>query len=135
MTLLRRHGLGFVLGLLVAYLAMSSLNAQPRRVGKTATLLTTDLAGWCDGKQVVVEQNEFGPGSSGKHYHPGHSFTWILEGSETYALDGKPSRVVKSAEVLHEEPQEVHKVDNDAPVRLLVFRVVEKGKPVTVPVP
>jgi quercetin dioxygenase-like cupin family protein len=43
--------------------------------------------------------------------------------------------VVKSGEVLHEEPQQVRRVDNDAPVRLLVFRVVEKGKPVTVPVP
>jgi quercetin dioxygenase-like cupin family protein len=43
--------------------------------------------------------------------------------------------VVKSGEVLHEEPQEVHKVDNEAPVKLLVFRVVEKGEPVTVPAP
>ena len=51
-----------------------------------------------------------------------------------HGVDGKPSRVVKSGEVLHEEPQQVHRVDKDAPVRLLVFRVVEKGKPVTVPV-
>jgi quercetin dioxygenase-like cupin family protein len=135
MILLRRHGCAFVLGFVAACLAMASLNAQLRRTGKTATLLTTDLAGWCDGKEVVVELNEFGPGTSGKHYHPGHSFTWILEGSETYAVVGKPSRVVKPGEILHEEPQQVHRVDNDAPVRLLVFRVVEKGQPVTVPAP
>jgi hypothetical protein len=61
MTLLRRQGLGFVLGLFVAWLVMPSLYAQPRRTGKTATLLTTDLGGWCDGKEVTVELNEFGP--------------------------------------------------------------------------
>jgi quercetin dioxygenase-like cupin family protein len=135
MKLLRRHGLGFVFGFVAACLALASVNAQPRRTGKTATLLTADLAGWCDGKEVTVELNEFGPGTSGKHYHPGHSFTWILEGSEANALDGKPTKVVKSGDVLHEEPQQVHKVDNDAAVKLLVFRVVEKGKPLTVPVP
>ena len=135
MALLRRHGFGFVLGFAAACLAASSLNAQLRRTGKTATLLTTDLAGWCDGKEVTVELNEFGPGTSGRHYHPGHSFTWILEGAETYVADGKPSKVVRSGDVLHEEPEQVHRVDNDAPVKLLVFRVVEKGKQVTVPVP
>jgi len=82
-----------------------------------------------------VELNEFGPGTSGKHYHPGHSFTWILEGSETYAVDGKPSRRVTSGDVIHEEPQQVHTVANDAAVKLLVFRVVEKGKPLIVRVP
>jgi quercetin dioxygenase-like cupin family protein len=68
-------------------------------------------------------------------FTPGHSFTWILEGSETYAVDGKPSRVVKAGDVLHEEPQQVHKLDNDGPVKLLVFRIIEKGKPLTVAVP
>ena len=102
MTFVRRHGFGFVLGILAGCLAMRSVYAQSR-TGKTVTLLTTDLAGWCDGKEVTVELNEFGPGTSGKHYHPGHSFTWILEGSETYAVEGKPSKTVKSGEVLHEE--------------------------------
>jgi quercetin dioxygenase-like cupin family protein len=123
----RRQGLGFVLGVVTACLAIPSVSAQ-FRTGRTATLLTTDLKGWCDGKEVAVELNEFGPGTSGKHYHPGHSFTWILEGSETYTVDGKPSRVVKPGEILHEEPQQLHTVDNDAPVKLLVFRVVEKGR-------
>jgi quercetin dioxygenase-like cupin family protein len=134
-TLLRRHGFGFVVGFVAACLATPSLNAQLRGTGKTATLLTTDLAGWCDGKEVTVELNEFGPGTSGRHYHPGHSFTWILDGAESYVVDGKASKVVQSGEILHEEPQQVHRVDNDAPVKLLVFRVVEKGKQVTVPVP
>jgi hypothetical protein len=37
--------------------------------------------------------------------------------------------------VLHEEQHQVHKIDNDGPVKLLVYRVVETGKPVMVSVP
>src|SRR5215467_2638949 len=134
MRLIRQHGFAFLAGLIAGGFMLSSLSAQLRS-GRTATLLTTDLSDWCDGKQVTVELNEFGPGTSGRHYHPGHSFTWILEGSETYAVDGKAPRVVKSGDVLHEEPEQVHRLDNDAPVKLLVFRIIEKGKPLTVAVP
>jgi hypothetical protein len=31
-------------------------------------LVTQDLAGFCDGKEVTVELFEIGPGTSGKHY-------------------------------------------------------------------
>lgn len=67
----------FAAGVVVGSFAVATLTAQ-LRTGKTKILQTTDLSGSCDGKQVVVELNEFGPGTSGKHYHPGHSFTWIL---------------------------------------------------------
>jgi quercetin dioxygenase-like cupin family protein len=124
----------FAAGVVVGWFAVPTLTAQ-FRTGKTEILQTTDLSGSCDGKQVVVELNEFGPGTSGKHYHPGHSFTWILEGSETYQVDGQPARAVKSGEILHEEPSQLHTVSNDAPVKLLIFRIVEKGQTVTVRVP
>jgi hypothetical protein len=42
--------------------------------------------------------------SSGPHYHQGDSFTYVLEGSETYQLEGKPEVVVKAGDLLHEEP-------------------------------
>ena len=51
MKLLRRNGLGFVFGFVSACLTLASVNAQPRRTGKIATLLTADLAGWCDSRR------------------------------------------------------------------------------------
>ena len=39
------------------------------RTGKTTQLLKADVAG-CDGKEITVTLNEFGPGTSGPHYHP-----------------------------------------------------------------
>ena len=108
----------------------TKLTAQ-YRTGKTTQLLKTDVSG-CDGKEVTVTLNEFGPGTSGQHYHPADSFTFILEGSEVYQVEGQSKRVVKAGELLHERPMQVHTLDNAAPVKLLVVRVAEKGQPETV---
>jgi uncharacterized cupin superfamily protein len=123
--------LAFVLGILVGQLGIPSAYAQFRDV-KSERLLTADLTGWCDGKEVTVDLNAVGPGTSGKHYHPAHSFTYVLEGSETYALEGQPSKIVKTGDVLHEPPMQAHTVDNLSRVKLLVVRVIEKGKEATV---
>ena len=125
---------GFVAGILVANLKIPLASAQFRTV-KSTRLLTTDLAGWCEGKEVTVELNEAGPGTSGKHYHPGHSFTYILDGSESYAVEGQPGRTVHAGDILHEAPMQLHTVDNLSAVKLLVIRVIEKGKQATVRIP
>jgi uncharacterized cupin superfamily protein len=121
----------FVLGVWVGHLSIPTVSAQFRTVKRT-NLFTTDLSGWCDGKEVTVELNEVGPGTSGRHYHPAHSFTWIIDGSETYTLEGQPPKTVKVGDVLHEAPMQVHTLDNRSPVKLLVLRIIEKGKEATV---
>src|SRR5262249_8539434 len=65
--------LTFAAGIAVGHLGVPALSAQFRSV-KTTSVLTRDLTGWCDGKELTVELNDAGPGSSGKHYHPAHSF-------------------------------------------------------------
>jgi len=124
----------FVSGVVVGCLSIPTVRAQFRSV-KTTHLLTTDLAGYCDGKEVTIELDEIGPGTSGKHYHPGHSFTYVIEGSEAYQLERQPAKIVKAGDVLHEEPMQVHTVENQSPVKLLVMRIIEKGKPATVRIP
>jgi quercetin dioxygenase-like cupin family protein len=127
-------GFAFIFGVLAGHMATPAAYSQLRTT-KTTNLRTSDLSGWCDGKEVTVELNEAGPGTSGKHYHPAHSFTYILEGSEAYALEGEPARMVHAGDVLHEAPMQVHTVENLAPVKLLVVRVIEKGKEATVRLP
>src|SRR5512139_3289393 len=101
----------FTVGILVGH-ATSSITLPQFRTGKTTRLLTTDLTGWCAGKEMTIEVNEFSPGTSGKHYHPAHSFTYVLEGSEAYAVEGQSSKVVHAGDVLHELPMQLHTVDN-----------------------
>jgi len=124
----------FVLGAIMGSSAIPAVNAQLRDIA-TTRLLTVDLAGWCEGKEATVELTEAGTGTSAKHYHPAHSFTYVLQGSEEQVLEGKPSKTVRAGEVLHEEPMEVHTSSNQSPIKLLTVRIVEKGKPASVRVP
>jgi len=124
-------GSAFVLGVVVGHMTVPTAHAQFRTV-KTDRVLTTDLAGWCDGKEVTVELNDAGPGTSGKHYHPAHSFTYVLAGSEIYTLEVQGPKTVSAGNILHEAPMQVHTVDNASQVKLLVVRVIEKGKEATV---
>lgn len=124
----------FALGALFADQIVPVVQAQFRSVS-TTRLFTADLAGWCEGKELTIELNVAEPGSSGPHYHPAHSITYVLEGSETYVLGNEPAKVVTADAVLHEAPMQVHTVGNDAPVRLLAVRIAEKGTPATVRVP
>src|SRR6516162_4533890 len=121
----------FILGILVGHLTTPAAYSQFRTM-KSTRVLTTDLAGWCDGKEVTVELNDAGPGTSGKHYHPAHSFTYVLAGSEIYTLEGQGPKTVSAGNILHEAPMQVHTVDNASQVKLLVVRVIEKGKEATV---
>src|SRR5688500_14406358 len=84
----------FAAGLFLGMVSASRLAAQ-FRVGNNRQLSKTDLVG-CAGKEVIVALNEFGPGTSGAHYHQGDSFTYVLEGSETYHVEGQPEIVVKT---------------------------------------
>jgi hypothetical protein len=47
-------------------------------------------------------------------------------------LEGQGPNTVKVGDVLHEAPTQLHTVENLSPVKLLVVRVIEKGKEPTV---
>jgi hypothetical protein len=97
----------FVIGVAVGSLVMPALSQQVRTL-KTTRLVTTDLAGFCDGKEVVVDYSEVAPGASAKHYHPGYSFGYMIEGSQTSTQEGRPPIVVRKGELLLEEPTQAN---------------------------
>ena len=128
----------FLSGVIVGPLAFPSLSAQvstQERSQKTTRLMTTDLAGWCDGKEAVVEFHEEAPGASSKHYHPGHSFSYMIEGSRTVIVDGKPAQAVPVGGIHYEAPMQANVSINASPAKVITFRILEKGKTETVAVP
>ena len=124
----------FIIGVVVGSLTVPALSAQVR-VNKQTTLMTTDLTGWCDGKEVIVTLSEYGPGTTEKHYHPGHSFGYVIEGSQISTQEGKPPITVRTGDVLYEEPMRVNISANSSPAKVVTFRILEKGKPATIRVP
>jgi hypothetical protein len=124
----------FVIGAVVGSLTIPELSAQVRSLA-TTRLITTDLAGFCDGKEVVVDYSEVAPGASSKHTHPGYSFGYMIEGSQTSTQQGKPPVVIHKGELLLEDPTQANVSENSAPAKVVTFRILEKGKPQTVRVP
>lgn len=128
-------GASFLAGTVVGpRLVSAAVSAQVRTV-KTTSVFHTDLGGWCDGKEVTVDVQEYGAGTSGKHYHHAYSFGWVLEGSQVVTVDGKAAVTVRPGELMIEKPMEVSETSAAAPAKVLFVRVAEKGKPATVRVP
>lgn len=123
-------------GITVGMVANQLLHADQEPV-KRPVLLKTDLAG-VDGKEGIVVLAEIAPGATtGKHYHPAHEFAYVLEGSLTLEVQGKPPVTLKPGGINHQPPRQVHEGKNASktdPVKILAFYLSEKGQPLTSPV-
>ncbi len=124
---------------LAAGIAIGAVGAQllAQQPGvKRAMLLKTELTG-IDGKEAFLGHAEVSPGASaGKHYHHGHEFGYVLEGSGVIEVEGAPSISVKAGDAYHIEPGRPHDARNTGttPLKAVAVWIVEKGKPLAVPV-
>ncbi len=96
---------------------------------KRTILQTQDLS--APGRTAVVALVEARPGAIiGKHTHPGEEVGYVLEGTITLEVEGKPAVTVKAGEPFFVEAGKVHGgTVGGAPARILATYVVEKGKP------
>lgn len=124
----------FATGVIVGSLIVPALSAQ-LRTAKATRVTNIDLAGFCDGKEVLVDLIEDGPGTSGKHYHPGYSISYVVEGAQISTVEGRPPMTVKAGDVLYEEPMQTHTSETPSTAKVFSVRIVEKGKPTTIRVP
>src|SRR6267142_1338116 len=115
------------------------VQAAPQEQLKRNTLMTQDLPRM-DGQDMVasITELEYAPGGSSEpHRHPGHTFVYVLEGSLVAQLDDGPVKTYMPGQMFYEQPMHLHAVSKNAsatePVKFLVFRIAEKGKPGTVP--
>lgn len=104
---------------------------------KRTTLLKEVLAGM-PGKETQVKHMEFPPGWVGsKHYHPGHVFVYVLEGTFIVDVEGRARRTVRAGEAFAELPGSdwVMQARNGSAtdwVKILLFQVGDEGTPITI---
>jgi len=124
-----------VVGIALGVIVSQVLNAQQPPT-KSPILLKTDLSGM-ESKEGVVLLAEIPPGEVGKkHFHPGHQFGYVLEGSMIMEIEGKPPVTYKPGDTYYLLPNQVHyakNVSTTAPVKILGFSIAEKGQPLAVP--
>lgn len=125
--------LTLVTGIAIGVLSSRALDAQPSPI-KSTELLKSGVAG-LDGMEVVVQFSEFAPrASSGKHTHPGPEVAYVLQGSGVSEVEGQAPVTRKAGTVGYIEGGKVHESINESatePLKLLVFRIHPKGKPIT----
>ncbi len=126
-----RSILVFAAAILLVGLGAGVLRAEDQPITRTQ-LLKADLTD-IDGKETVMYIADLKPGAvGGKHTHYGDEFVYVLEGEIVVEPVGKEPITLKAGETGHLTPDVVHAARNgseSAPAKVLVFLVVEKGKP------
>ncbi len=118
-----------------SFVGVQGVAAQTKSA--VTSLLKTPLAGIA-GKEANIVQFDVGPGwKIGNHFHPGHVFVYMIQGSIKIEVEGEPARVIGPGDVLHELPDRnmvANNISSTNGAKFLVFQVGEIGKPLTVAV-
>lgn len=130
--------LGAVLaaGVVLGFGSSQIIQAQPSGYA-TKIVYRGDLAN-LPGQEVLIYASDWPPGFRLPwHVHPeGHELVYVLEGEQTFEVDGIGTKVVKAGEVIHTPPNVAHYGRNatDKLSKTIVIRIKEKSQPVMVEV-
>jgi quercetin dioxygenase-like cupin family protein len=126
----------FALGILVGSVSTEFVRAQGSQY-VTKQVAQTDLNN-LPGQEALIFTSTWQPGFRlPLHMHPnGHEFTFVIEGEQTFEIDGVGTKVVKAGEVLYTPPNTAHFGRNatDQVSKTLVVRIKDKDKPIMVEV-
>ena len=131
---------GLVLAGLMGTWGVYGLRAQPQQTqpqaGYTRNVLQSPDLGVA-GRAAVVARVDFQPGAAiGRHTHPGEELGYVLEGTFTLEIAGKPPVTLKAGDVFFVEAGRVHSgVNGNTPGKVITTYIVEKGKPLATAVP
>jgi len=133
-----RHALAwgaiFSAGILTGALSSEWVHAQgPQYV--TKQILQANLNN-LPGQEVLIFESTWQPGFRlPLHMHPnGHEVTYVIEGEQTFYIEGVGTKVVKAGEAIYTPPNTPHYGSNltDKPSRTVVIRIKDIDKPVMV---
>lgn len=119
-------------GIMIGLVASEAIRAQvPGYV--TKQVFKTDLAN-LPGQEAIIYSSEWPPGFRlPLHVHEeGHEFVYVIEGEQTFEIDGVGTKIVKAGEVVYTPPNTKHYGRNatDKISKTLVIRIKAKDKPV-----
>ncbi|WPU94252.1 cupin domain-containing protein [Mucilaginibacter sabulilitoris] len=125
---------------IIAIVAIAAITIPGSALAQQAGIKRTELQRHdlsTPGREAVQVRIDFAPGAAfGKHIHPGEEIIYVLEGVLEYQVEGKPPVILKAGDVLFIPAGTVHAARNtsSADAQELATYVVEKGKPIVVPV-
>ena len=121
--------------LAVLLLITSMLLAQAPAAFKRTVLQQADLS--VAGREAVTALAEVQPGAvAGRHTHFGEEVGYVLDGSVTVEIDGKPPMALTAGKAFIIPAGAVHNAKNTGSglAKILATYIVEKGKPLATPI-
>jgi len=122
---------------LAVLLGVVAIQAQAP-AGKRNVLVKDDMAPMPETTGYLIDVELAPGGDSGKITHPGQEFFYVISGEAIFEVEGKPTQTLKPGMGIHVERGVVHSARNPSktePFKYVTFFVIERGKPVTIPVP
>ena len=95
----------FTAGIIVGLASSEWLHAQPVPAYTTKQVIQTALEN-LPGQEVLIFSSDWHPGFRlPLHKHPdGHEFTFVVEGEQTFEVEGLGTKIVKAGEVIYTPP-------------------------------
>ena len=124
----------FASGIVVGVSSSQILHAQAPTYA-TKEIIRTDLNN-LPGQEALIFASTWQPGFRLPwHMHPdGHEFTYVVEGEQTFEIEGVGTKVVKAGEAIYTPPNTPHYGRNatDKESKTVVVRIKAKSQPVMV---
>ncbi len=138
-----KTNIGLVVALtLVSGVVVSMAGPARAQEGVTRTVILKKPLEADPKKEVTIFVAEFKPGAkTGKHYHPGQEFIYVLEGEGRIEEAGKPPVDLKPGVAVYFQsdpanPTYVHEginLSKTKPMKLVTTLITEKGQPLAIP--
>src|SRR5215470_9104468 len=127
-------GAVFVAGALAGAFSVEYVHAKETPY-VTKQLLKTSLKN-LPGQELLIFESIWQPGFRlPLHIHPnGHEVTYVIEGEQTFYIEGVGTKVVKAGEAIYTPPNTPHFGSNltDKPSKTVVIRLKDIDKPIMV---
>ena len=127
-------GTVFAAGILAGGWSVEFVHAQVSAYD-TKQILKADLNN-LPGQELLIFESTWQPGFRlPLHIHPnGHEVTYVIEGEQTFYIEGVGTKVVKAGEAIYTPPNTPHYGSNltDKPSKTVVVRIKDIGKPIMV---
>ena len=126
----------FTSGILVGVGCSEIIHAQAPALA-TRQVMQADLKN-LPGQEVLLFASSWQPGYRlPLHMHPeGHEITYVVEGEQTFEIDGVGTKIVKAGEAIYTPPNTPHFGRNatDGISKTIVVRIKAKDQPVAIDV-
>ena len=124
---------------LVAALALSvGAIAEDSKPQAQRTVLEHHDQSEVAGKEITLGTVVLPPGASvGYHVHPGEEVGYIIKGSVTWKVRGQPDKTLKAGDSFFNPRGSVHSIvsADSGDTTVISTWIVDKGKPMSTPVP